>query len=83
MAALQLATGLRVQCRWIPSEVNPADRPSRLWEPAAAALGHAWRPPPGLPHPDGGRGIEGACSETQSDDMHCDTQRGATDRGGA
>ncbi|CAK0809169.1 unnamed protein product [Prorocentrum cordatum] len=27
MAALQLATGLRAQFRWIPSEVNPADRP--------------------------------------------------------
>ena len=27
--AILLATGMRVSCRWIPSEINPADRPSR------------------------------------------------------
>lgn len=27
--ALLLATGMRMSCRWIPSEINPADGPSR------------------------------------------------------
>eukprot|EP00959_Pyramimonas_sp_CCMP1952_P034433 721696-Pyramimonas_sp.AAC.1 len=60
MAALQLATGLRAQFRWIPSEVNPADRPSRQWGPAVADAGPAWRPPPGLVHPDAWGCHEGA-----------------------
>eukprot|EP00438_Fugacium_kawagutii_P010865 Skav216249 [mRNA] locus=scaffold20:133295:138540:- [translate_table: standard] len=35
VASVLLATGLRISVRWIPSELNPADRPSRgrPWEP--------------------------------------------------
>eukprot|EP00959_Pyramimonas_sp_CCMP1952_P043410 907848-Pyramimonas_sp.AAC.1 len=52
MAALQLATRLRTRCRWMPSEVNPADRPSRQRGPTLGGPARAWRPPPGLIHPD-------------------------------
>jgi hypothetical protein len=32
LASLVLASGVRLHLRWIPTEVNPADRPSRLYE---------------------------------------------------
>ena len=32
LASMVLASGLRLHLRWIPTEVNPADRPSRLYE---------------------------------------------------
>lgn len=34
LAALQLSTGIAYHLVWIPSERNPAVRPSRLWEPS-------------------------------------------------
>ncbi|CAE7736810.1 unnamed protein product [Symbiodinium sp. CCMP2592] len=33
IAAHCLATGIRLHVRWVPSEVNVADQPSRWWEP--------------------------------------------------
>eukprot|EP00959_Pyramimonas_sp_CCMP1952_P251431 5254076-Pyramimonas_sp.AAC.1 len=36
IAALSLATGSSLHCRWLPSEWNSADGPSRgRWRPAA------------------------------------------------
>ena len=32
LAALSLATGCLFHCRWLPSEANEADAPSRQWE---------------------------------------------------
>ena len=36
VAALLLATGARLRVRWIPSEVNPADEGSRVYEKKAS-----------------------------------------------
>eukprot|EP00971_Amphidinium_carterae_P200036 3970141-Amphidinium_carterae.1 len=36
LCALQLATAARFIWRWIPSESNPADAGSRLWEKTTA-----------------------------------------------
>ena len=33
LAAMMLATGLQLHINWIPTEVNPSDRPSRKYDP--------------------------------------------------
>ena len=33
IAALALAAGMTLSCRWIPSASNPADAPSRVFDP--------------------------------------------------
>ena len=39
IGALLLATGIRAHYMWIPSEHNPADWPSRLYEPGFLTAG--------------------------------------------
>ena len=34
LTALSISLGLRVYFRWVPSEVNVADEPSRVFDPA-------------------------------------------------
>lgn len=44
VGAILLATGMRVSCRWIPSEMNPADGPSRgkPWQFFARKTASQW-----------------------------------------
>eukprot|EP00959_Pyramimonas_sp_CCMP1952_P050414 1053443-Pyramimonas_sp.AAC.1 len=53
-AAWALATKSRFVCRWLPSELNPADGPSRKREPSAPAS----RPAGGAPQPPADRADE-------------------------
>eukprot|EP00969_Alexandrium_andersonii_P319186 14099786-Alexandrium_andersonii.AAC.1 len=56
IAACQLGCGVRLVARWIPTDVNPADGPSRGrpigWHPAGAA-----------PRPDDGDDVGGENDE--------------------
>ncbi|NCF89963.1 MAG: hypothetical protein GWQ05_03245, partial [Verrucomicrobiaceae bacterium] len=68
-AAWMFATGSRFLGRWLPSEINPADEPSRRRE---AARGHSpgWRPTP--PGASGTSSTEGP-SDGESDSEPCST----------
>eukprot|EP00959_Pyramimonas_sp_CCMP1952_P234696 4903785-Pyramimonas_sp.AAC.1 len=52
-----MATNRKVWVRWVPSELNPADEPSRRFEPTSS--GKAPRPPPGLAPPGADSAIHG------------------------
>ena len=47
LTAYLLATGIQLYCNWIPTEVNPADGPSRRFE-FDSTLGFPGEGPPGL-----------------------------------
>ncbi|CAK0837412.1 unnamed protein product [Prorocentrum cordatum] len=55
-AAIQLAANLSCSARWIPSEWNPSDEPSRLFERAAASRRAVGRPERGWREHLDGRG---------------------------
>ncbi|CAK0826564.1 unnamed protein product [Prorocentrum cordatum] len=55
-AATVFAADLYPRVRWIRSELNVADEPSRRYQPKPFGLKPGcFRPPPGLPEPDGDR----------------------------
>ena len=53
VSSLRLCKNIRLAVRWIPSEANPADAPSRIYEPGGSskplAAAYAGGPPVSLP----------------------------------